>query len=78
MSALGRTRTRNLEGRNLLLYPVEPLTHGALGEIRTPMTRFADEHLSLRSRVHGAVDRIRTGDLILGKDALYQLSYYRI
>jgi hypothetical protein len=25
----------------------------------------------------GAVDQIRTGDLFLGKEALYQLSYYR-
>lgn len=26
---------------------------------------------------HGAVNQIRTGDLFLGKEALYQLSYYR-
>ncbi len=27
---------------------------------------------------HGAVNQIRTGDLLLGKETLYQLSYYRI
>lgn len=26
---------------------------------------------------HGAVNQIRTGDLLLGKETLYQLSYYR-
>lgn len=30
-----------------------------------------------RGFVHGAVNQIRTGDLFLGKEALYQLSYYR-
>jgi hypothetical protein len=29
------------------------------------------------SEVSGAGDRIRTGDLLLGKEALYQLSYSR-
>ncbi len=28
-------------------------------------------------RDSGAVDRTRTGDLFLGKETLYQLSYYR-
>ena len=27
--------------------------------------------------VHGAADRIRTGDLLLGKETFYQLNYYR-
>ena len=27
--------------------------------------------------LHGAVNQIRTGDLLLGKETLYQLSYYR-
>jgi hypothetical protein len=34
--------------------------------------------LGTRPRVNGADDRARTGDLDLGKVALYQLSYVRV
>lgn len=32
----------------------------------------------LEDVLHGAVDRAQTGDLLLGKETLYQLSYYRL
>lgn len=42
-----------------------------------PGYRKASQAIPGSPELSGAEDRIRTGDLLLGKEALYQLSYFR-
>ena len=48
--------------------------------IRTPTSGFGDRHAAVNTRdiLFGAGDQVRTDDIFLGKEVLYQLSYTRI
>ena len=52
------------------------------GGVRSPRPtasyKKASQATTWLALISGAEDRIRTGDLLLGKEALYQLSYFRV